>query len=246
MTIAQSWNNESGASTVTSGTVTVSGATEGRLLIGGFALNGNSGAQATPTGWSLIQNVSTNADTTGAVYWRTATGDSNDNLALSWTNAEPYAALVVEYSDSIDNAAPVEDSTENGPTFGTSLGTGTATPTTNDGLFVAFALAGRGEGVTDADLEDPQIDSGFGDVLRFLGSDTQKPMVVFASTTYITAAGESATWSRSPSSSGFAYWYTGMIALTDPLGYGNNINGQTIQGKVNGVTASTIAKVNGV
>lgn len=104
MSFIQSWEDNAEDINTTSCSVAVAGATVGNKLIAVLSVRVGAGDfSAAPAGWSFIigaQGEGSSADT--MIYERTATGDSGDDFAQSWTAAQRCFALVSEYSGLLD------------------------------------------------------------------------------------------------------------------------------------------------
>ena len=79
------------------GSVTVSGATSGRLLVAVLTIDGTAGGTPTDdTGnWTIRNNDST---TSSVVLERIASGTSSDNFQVSWVSLRTWALTIAEYS----------------------------------------------------------------------------------------------------------------------------------------------------
>jgi hypothetical protein len=127
------------------GTVTVT-ATANNLLVAILSLKDNVGSGVTDgTGnWIILQEHDAGANGSGgALLYRVASGNSNDNFNASWTNSVLYAVTVAEYSG-LDATSPYETSNENATyaaqnarNSALTIPGGAVSPTTQPGLAVA-------------------------------------------------------------------------------------------------------------
>lgn len=132
---SQRWGNNVGNSDVTSMTVTVSGATAGSRLTAMLACRhaSTAGTITHDSNWTLVSGD----DILGFFYERIASGDSNDNITLTVTNARTMGGIVHEYtglkstgtyddySSAVDNADVL------------TIDSGNATPTVQPGLAIS-------------------------------------------------------------------------------------------------------------
>jgi hypothetical protein len=197
------WNNTN-ENNVTTITVTVgTNATADNLLVAIVTVRAGGDAFTTPTGWTLLTDASSGSYGS-AVYYRKATGTTADNFTPVWTDPGQPTAAVAEYSG-LDTTPTLEDSGEDDSaitTTVTSIGTGTATPTTANGLAIAFlALRTWDPWATTTALTEVSIDSGFTKDYHIANSNSLRPAVVIASEVYTSTAAQSATWSTTGTAS---------------------------------------------
>lgn len=189
MAKVQDWNNQS-ATNLTTLTVTVSGATVGNMLVLGISLNNDDtdSIDAVP-GWELIAGSEfnntgqgANYKLAGAFFWRIATGDSNDDAAVSWATACKSALRVREMDDEFDPADPLKafnlDRTKENTGGAGSVGTGAATPTSDTGFAIAMLFQPR-----RIDWSASNNDSG--NNISLTGSFTDKTMLTASNTSPI-------------------------------------------------------------
>lgn len=183
----QEWVNTS-ASSITTLSLTVSGATSGNILIGVAAVRSGGDLFTTPTGWTEITQAS--GGSFGClICWREASGTSADNFEVEWTDAGLPGLRVTEYSG-VDTTSPVEDWAEDTTNMTTASATkacGTATPTTADGIAIAVLGTNRAQNWIPT-----SIDSSY-------TIDTAEMVtwgdVTIAHKLYTTTADQSPTWS---------------------------------------------------
>lgn len=106
-------------------------ATPGNLLVAGVTVDKDAGTFTTPTGWTLIDSGKLTTDVSVAMYYRTATGDTDDVFSPSWSTAQAGAdAAVAEYAIKPGFTAEFDDSDIYVAPDATGTG-GTVTLTTN-------------------------------------------------------------------------------------------------------------------
>lgn len=99
MSFVQRWSNSVGWAT--SNTVTVSGATANNLLIGSCSVAKD------VTGDAAWTEITTGEPSKRKLFWRIATGDSDDNITITHSSAQFSRLTVLEISG-VDTADPIE------------------------------------------------------------------------------------------------------------------------------------------
>lgn len=139
ITPVQSWEFQDGLNQ-SSHTYTISGATAGNRLVLSLVTRVSRTVPTDPTGWHREGEVQSALADPGTVmvFSRVASGDSNDNFAITFSGNATVAAVVEEYSGmNATDAAIGEDVYEaHNANVTTSMTTGTVTPSTADGAFL--------------------------------------------------------------------------------------------------------------
>lgn len=187
----QGWQNSGNNNDVTSHTVTVSGATAGTLLVGVWGTRAGEPTVVAATGWTKMEEYLEAAfgnEPSLSFFYRIASGDSNDDFAVTWTgNCQDPSGVVQEVSglDSTPYDVSNIDIT-NQSSNTTTQNTGSATPSAAGSMAVA-AVIGREErkwGFISIDSSYINLDqsTGTGVVnvgamasLRLAGTSAQNP-----------------------------------------------------------------------
>jgi hypothetical protein len=128
----------------------------------------------------------------GCIFDRVATGDSNDDFALTWTGGNRCAIQVMEFSG--NDATPYEDSAEdltNVNSTGTTQDTGSATATNADGVAVA-GIGGYDE--SGWQNENLAIDNSFTGI-QWASNTGGRPIAAMAYKIYSSATSHNPRWS---------------------------------------------------
>jgi len=209
---------------VTTVTVTVSGATANNLLVSIIYVRLGGDVFTTPSGWTLLETHST-GNQGAAAYYRVASGDSSDDFIPVWTDSGRVFAVVYEVSG-LGSTSPLEDSSEDTTTMttpGQSVGTGTSTPVTANGMAISgLGVDLRSSWSAGTPFSEVTIDNSFTDVI--LQSDGgNQPLVGMASKVYTSTAGQSATWSTNLGSANDDEAYGFMSVFKEPAVGGGRI-----------------------
>lgn len=187
----QTWSGNGNLSSTE--TLTISGATADNLLVAAVVnRQGLTGESYThPTGWTLIQEGI--GGVAGAVYYRIATGDSNDNFTWTLSTTGRWAHIAQEFSG-LQTTTPLDGSNENESGLDTSLlgslSTGSVTPSVSTTFAVAYLGADGSFSSTT-----PTIDSSFGNLQSSWPGSTSYPMIAMASKDLTTTDAVNPTWS---------------------------------------------------
>ncbi len=195
MVYENSWSYNDTNNTGTGHTLAVSGATAGNLLVACVAVRLGGDAFTTPTGYTLL-NTESDGTFGCAKYYREATGTAADNFSPSWIDGGRSSSLVQEYSGLESSPIVIEDSAENIADISadvSSSSSGTATPTSSNGLAVVFfGLKDVSNWATDTAGTGITIVSGYSNI-EFSAAATTAPFAILCSKTYNSIADISAT-----------------------------------------------------
>jgi len=154
----QSWRYHLNSGTQTGATCVVSGATANNLLIGVATLRLSSSSPAAPTGWTKLGDAGGGNHVTA--YYRIASGDSNDNLPLTWGGKGEPKLIVAEYSG-LDSVSPLDSTVVSASGSGvTSIQAGATTPSSQPGSFISVlgATNANSWGGTSIDVGTKDVD----------------------------------------------------------------------------------------
>lgn len=199
-------------SSVTSKTVTVSGAVAGRMLRMYGLVRGGGSVFSAPTGWTEVKSHYEGGERF-YVAERVATGDSNDNFAASWTTAGRPNFLVVEWDD-VDTTTPIVDSASSFfSSPGTTEGSGPVDPDTVGQMAVAVLLAqnrstwATGNGFTGVGLTIPTGYTGY----SANSGGSSRPYVAVTYKAITSVATETPEFTTTETSSQDSYLYTEIL-----------------------------------
>lgn len=220
--------NSSTVATDVSASVTLSGTTANNLLVLALSVSNGGDVFTDPSGWTKILQCPLSGFANGVVYYKIADG-SETNVTVAFSNAGEWAATVCEYSG-LATSSVLEASGENetyissDQTAGASINSGSATPSTANGMAIACHM---GPDERDANESELSIDNSY------TINDFEQPMagnnaiVAIASKAYTTTAAQSPNWSTSTGAAWKAYTTIavfkeaaagGLTGIRNPMG----------------------------
>lgn len=176
--------------------VNTTGATSGNLLVSVIVVKNGGDTFYTPTGWTLIHTYSAGggANWGTACYYRTASGTSADDCAFSWDDAGFAYAVGQEFSGVLASTAPEDTDEDETYVASTAASTtsGSATPTTANGIAIAFGAA---QNESSWGEETWAFSGGFGNIAT-AGAATRSTAAI-ASLAYTSVSAKTSTISTS-------------------------------------------------
>jgi hypothetical protein len=213
--------------------ITVSGATANNLLVAVVGIRGGGDSLTNHVGWTLIEYDTSGSDA-AAMFYRIATGTSADNLTVNFVDNGRTSIQVFEFSG-LDSTSPFEDSAADSSalsTAATSIGTGSATPTSANGMAVAGLFVRNWDdwSASDSLLSEIQIDSSFTGIEAITrgGVGTARPIAAMAYLAYTSATAKSATWSTSYGSAANSNCWGGIAVFKEAGGGGTSVTANDI------------------
>lgn len=215
---------------LTTGTVTVSGATADRLLVAKLGIkSGSITSISDDTGnWTKVHdNVGSNAN--GAMFYRIASGTSADDFDASWVGGSREWALVIDEYSGTATSSPLNVSAEytnNVDTeslAGAPIGPVTATPSFQPGIAVT-GIAQPDERDGGFGAGEISVDNSFTNINGYEPATGNNQAVGLASKRYTSTSAISASWDTSRTGDWRAYV---TLALFNEASAGTNISATT-------------------